>query len=174
MLDYLGLDLGRADPVARGLDNVVGAALEIDVTLIVHVAIVAGDAPSVDEFLRHRVWILPVLLHHYRVVGADRDFAGLAGFDRRAGVRIDHRDLVAGIGLAERFEAGLLHSPAIADEVVGLGLAEGLVELDLELLVDPARELRADRLGGAPDASQSELAVLLPRILDLAQRLERG
>ena len=85
MLDYLGLDLGRADPVARGLDHVVGAALEIDVTLVVHVAVVAADAPSIYELLRHRAGVLPVLLHHHRVVDTNRDLPGLAVFNRYAG-----------------------------------------------------------------------------------------
>src|ERR671932_96133 len=45
------LDLGAGDVVARGNDHVVGARLEPEVTVLVHLVRVAGDVPAVNYVL---------------------------------------------------------------------------------------------------------------------------
>src|SRR5215831_9306509 len=78
MLDNFGFDFGGADPIAGGLDDVIVPALEIDVTLSVDVAHIAGETPFAGELIAHRDGISPVLFHYYRTVAANRDLAGLA------------------------------------------------------------------------------------------------
>src|SRR5690242_904580 len=102
MFDYLGLDLGRSDAIAGSLDYVIRAALEKDVPVVVHVTEVAREAPFADELVAHRGGILPVLLHYDRAVAPNRDFAAFAILDGLA--VLQDRDIVARVGLAERFE----------------------------------------------------------------------
>ena len=77
------LDLEGADAVARRDDDVVGAALEPEVTVLVAVADVAGEIPlavrSVDETVGGLVRFLPVPGEEAREVGALGYLASLAG-----------------------------------------------------------------------------------------------
>src|ERR1039457_474751 len=56
MLHDLGFDFRRTDAIPGALDDVVVAALEIDVTLVVHVAKVAGHAPFARGAPAIRSW----------------------------------------------------------------------------------------------------------------------
>ena len=81
-LDDLRFDLGGTDAVARRLDDVVAAALEVEVAVVVGITHVAGHAPLAFELLFHRFRILPILAHHHRALAADRDLADFAVRDR--------------------------------------------------------------------------------------------
>src|SRR5262245_48481385 len=58
------LDLARADAIAARGDDVVVAALEEDVAILVDAPEVAGQQPVAGELLRRRPGIAPVLPHN--------------------------------------------------------------------------------------------------------------
>src|SRR5213075_2489776 len=93
------LDLARADPVAARGDDVVVAALEEDVAVLVDAAEVAGQQPVAGELGGRGLGIAPVLQHDDRVVPPTGDLAFLAGRQHVAGW-IDDGDLAARAGAA--------------------------------------------------------------------------
>src|SRR5271165_5969056 len=109
--------------------------------------------------------IFPVLAHYDRRVAPNCNLAALASIQRHALGR-DDRDVMTGVRFAQRFEPGLFDRAASADEIIRLGLAEALIELDLQFFVDPLGELWADGFGAAHDTTQLQLPVLFPRVLD--------
>ncbi len=112
MADQAVLDLARADAVARRGDDVVVAADEGDIALLVDDALVAGRHPVADEFVARRFRLAPVFQEHHRIRPFDRDLAELAGL-AHATVGADHRDGVPRHRLADR--AGL-STPSAAQE----------------------------------------------------------
>src|SRR6185436_5753540 len=147
MLHQAGLDLGRADAVARALDDVVGAALVPEIAVVVALALVAGAGPVADELVARGLRILPVLEEEHGIalvakVAMHRDLAQLAARQLLA-FAVDDRHPVPGVRPADR--AGL-HRPgrlAVADDVIDLGLAEHLVDRDPELGARPFDHRRA-------------------------------
>src|SRR5262249_5523189 len=83
-LDDLRFDLGRTDAITGGLDDVVSAALKVEVALVVAVAHVARHAPLALHFLLRGLRVLPVLAHHHRALLADGDLADFPVLDRLA------------------------------------------------------------------------------------------
>jgi hypothetical protein len=76
------LDLARTDPVAGGVDDVVGAAAIPEIAVAVADAAVAGDVPatvrSVAEAGGGALGLLPVAEHQLRVRRRERDVAFFA------------------------------------------------------------------------------------------------
>ena len=72
------LDLAGTDPVARRLDDVVGAALEPEVAILVAPRQVAGAQPGAAELGGRRVRPAPVFEQEGRVGAPDHDLAHLA------------------------------------------------------------------------------------------------
>jgi len=79
------LDLERADPVARGEDNVVSTPLEPEVAVFVFMREVAREVPlavgTVDETRCRLLRLVPVLGKEAGVVSTLGDLAGLAGLE---------------------------------------------------------------------------------------------
>jgi hypothetical protein len=98
---HRGLDLGRTDAVAGGLDEIIGAALEMDPAFRVAATHVAGAAPLAGELLPHRGRVVPAFAHHHRIVAPHRNLAGRTVRDRLAGA-VHQRHDVSRIRLAER------------------------------------------------------------------------
>src|SRR3546814_1486845 len=78
MLQEAVLDLARADAVAARRDDVVVAADEAQVTLVVQAALVAGHQPVAAELGGRGLRIAPVFEKHHRIGPADGDGAGSA------------------------------------------------------------------------------------------------
>ena len=85
-------------------DDVVVAAEELDIAVLVLDALVAGGHPVADELLRGGFGVLPVFEEHHRVGPCDGDLAGFAWFHTPSLV-IDHRDGVARNRQADRSAA---------------------------------------------------------------------
>src|SRR5581483_8478158 len=82
MFDNLGFDFSRTDSIAGSLDDIVVAALEINVALIVHVAHITSQAPFAGELVAHRGGIFPVFLHHHWAIAPDTNLSSFARFNR--------------------------------------------------------------------------------------------
>src|SRR3546814_1939606 len=67
MLQEAVLDLARADAVAARRDDVVVAADEAQVTLVVQAALVAGHQPVAAELGGRGLRIAPVFEKHHRI-----------------------------------------------------------------------------------------------------------
>src|SRR5574339_321451 len=83
VLDEAALDLRGPDAVARTLDDVVRAPLVPEVAVLIHLALVAGEAPVADELVLRRLRVLPVLEEEHGIgfavaAAVDRDLAQLA------------------------------------------------------------------------------------------------
>src|SRR3954462_13071950 len=83
MLEARGLDLEGPDPVARGDDHVVGAALVPDVAVLVHRRGVLRVEPLPAERLPARLLVVPIAERGMRIGSrAQADLAALALLDR--------------------------------------------------------------------------------------------
>src|SRR5262249_36622179 len=95
------LDLARADAIAARSDDVVVAALEVDIALLVHAPEIAGEQPVAGVLALRRLGIAPVLQHDDGIVPPAGDLAFFAG-RQEAAVLVDDRYLAAGAGAAAR------------------------------------------------------------------------
>src|SRR5271166_4087580 len=71
--DHDALDLGRVDVLTAGNDPVLDAILDVEITLIINFADVAGTEPAVIESAACGIRAIPVFLE--QDVGLDHDFA---------------------------------------------------------------------------------------------------
>ena len=136
VLDEGVFDLTRADAVARARNDVVAAAVEPEVTILVHVSEISRDQPVADEFLARRVRFVEVFEKHdgMRSLASDvplsspRDLVAIVVDDGNDGTwrRLAQRAGLDGKDLA-----------VIADDDVALGLAEALVDAESEFLLRP-------------------------------------
>src|SRR4051812_27499930 len=77
MLHQRMFDLGRADPVAGGGDDVVLAADIPEIAILVLNAEIAGEQKFAGIFLRRRIRVAPVLKHRARARLPHADDAAL-------------------------------------------------------------------------------------------------
>ena len=137
------------DPVRGRDDDVVGAAHEPEVAVLVLDRAIAGEVPAVVEDLGVGVVVAPVALHQPdRPLGLrrERDVALLAGPEALAVVR-DDVDVVARRRLAHRARAHL-EAGEVGDEVDGLGLPVAVVDRRPRRLAPGADDLGVERLAG--------------------------
>jgi hypothetical protein len=99
VLHSLRFDFGRPDPVARAFDHGVAASMKVKISLLVHMAEVARQAPFVFELVTHGCGVLPVLAHYYWRVAPNCDLTRLADLERYTFGR-DDRDFVSRVGVA--------------------------------------------------------------------------
>jgi G3E family GTPase len=92
------LDLARADAIARGGDDIVVAADEMDEAVLVEAPLVARGHPVADELRLRGAGLVPVAQEHHRDRAAHRDLARVRPARRRA-VLADHaRPVCPGTG----------------------------------------------------------------------------
>ena len=138
MRDERGLDLERPDPVAGRDDQVIGAALEVQVAVLVLVYPVAGTPrPS-----------------------RRRGAAEVSDEERRVGARIVehelpvlHAELDAGQRQPHRAGARR-HADRHAGQLAGLGLAVAVADLEPEAVAESADHLGVERLAGGHQRAQ--------------------
>src|SRR3954453_5901453 len=91
---------GPPDTKARRGDDVVIAADEGEIAVLVDHALVAGGHPVADELFPRGGGVAPVFQKHHRIRPLHRDLADLAGL-HRISYGVDHRDGVPGNGLTD-------------------------------------------------------------------------
>ena len=150
MADEGAFDLEGADAVAGGLDDVVGAADEVVIALLIRPDHVAGVVHAVAEGVARLFRVL--VIAHEQAAGTalgnvDAQFALLAALHVAPG-GVHHADVVVRAGNA-RGTGDRLH-PLVGDEQRRrLALAEGLVDLYAGEAVELVVDLRVERLAGA-------------------------
>src|SRR5215218_5289027 len=142
MPDQTILDLARSDAVAGRCDDVIFAADEIDIAIVVDAALVSGGHPVSDEFVSRRRRTLPVLQKHHRIRPLHRDLSDFVDGGARA-VLPDHLDLMAGYRLPDR--AGPRHAEEGTgrEHKVALGLPVELVDANAQRGLAPFQRLGA-------------------------------
>ena len=171
MLEADGLDLERADAVARRDDHVVGAALVPDVAVFVLSRRVFRVEPVAAEVGRRVVRPVPVAERVVRIrARAQADFAPLAARNGLL-VLVEDRHLPAGHRLAHR-ALPHVHERVVADERIRLGQPVVVEHRDAVLLPEPADRFRVQRLSGRADAPE-HLRVATSRVLDRHHRAHR-
>ena len=168
------LDFGRPDPVAGGRDDVVVAAEEMDIAVLVGDALVAGQHPVADELLRRRFRVLPVFEEHHRIRPAHRDLACLSRLQHPAAI-VDDRDVVPRNRLADRPAAAHPDRCAGRQDEIAFRLAVEFVDRDAEFLARPVIGLAPERLAAGADRPdrQVEAAANVVRAFQHAQRGRR-
>ncbi|MNO74353.1 hypothetical protein D3C76_653490 [compost metagenome] len=177
-----GLDLGGIDVLAAGHDHVLDPVADVDETVLVHVAAVAGVHPAAPQRLGGGFRLVPVAHHHVRAThgdladGAARHFV-VVGVDdahfhayRRYAGRIHlAAGLVFGAVVLRRQQGGQRrqfgHAVALG-ETGGGEHAAGAIE-----------QRRGDRRGTVADALQRaevELLQLRIGVARIQQHLDHG
>ena len=136
--DQRGLDLERADPVAGGDDHVVGAALEVQVAVLVARDAVAGVP-------RARVRLLAeVVQEERRVAGAGRSTSSPSTTSRSTP------------GSGRPIEPGPRRlAQRRAGQLAGLGLAVAVADPEPGGLVPGVQDLGVERLAGGDEALEA-------------------
>ena len=162
MLDQRALELEGADPVARGLEHVVGAADIGDVAVGVARADVAGVVEAVAHRLGGLLGVVGIALHqrHRPPRQVDAELAFVAGL----AVRIEQHHRVARQRLAHRARLDR-QARRIADHRGGLGLAEAVADLQAPGGPHLLDHLGVERLAGRDRLAQRGLPVA-ERLLD--------
>ena len=133
VLEEGALYLEGADAVAGGDDDVVGAADEPEVAVLVAGGAVAGDVPFATPGRGRRLGILPVLEKHRRCGAAQREIAHLARRALAATV-VDDAQLVPGERLAHRARTDR-QAGKVGGQELALGLAVAVLDHDAEGVV---------------------------------------
>src|SRR3954451_2509821 len=164
VLEAGGLDLERADPVARRDDHVVGPALVPDVAVLVLARGVLGVEPLPAERLAARRLVVPVAEGIVRV--RPRAQADLAALAARHGalVLVEDAHIPAGHRPPHRALADL-HEREVRDERIGLRQPVEVEHRDAVLGAEPADRLGVQRLAGAADDPEL-LRVARARVAD--------
>src|SRR6516165_6206976 len=87
------LDLGWAYAVAATGDDVIGATLKPEISVLVADPKIAGDQPVAGIFVPRCLGIAPVFQHHHRIRPPKGDVAGCSGRQGLAGVVDDGGDM---------------------------------------------------------------------------------
>ena len=149
------LDLARPDAESGGCDDVVVAAEEIEITVLVLDTLVAGGHPVADELLRRGLGILPVFQEHHRVGPGNRDLAGFARF-HPAPVLADDGDLVARHCAADRAGPADADRAAGSEHQIAFRLAVELVDRQAEFRTRPLIGFAPERFAARADRAQIE------------------
>ena len=120
------LDLSGTDTEARGRYDVVIAAEELDIAILILDALVASGHPVANKLLLGGFGVLPVFEEHDRIGPCDGDLAGFALFHTPSLV-IDHGDGVTRNRQADRSAAADPDSSARRQDQIAFGLAVELV-----------------------------------------------
>lgn len=142
MLDEGRFDFEGSDAVAAGFDDVVIAADEPEVAVVVLVALVSCIVIVASEDTLHDVFVFPIFFEEAwwaDVADVEGDVAGLAGLELVALI-VHDPDVVAGCGFAD---AAVLdgHEGVVGEDADGLGLAIEVVNLEAEGLFPDADDL---------------------------------
>src|ERR1700686_3860441 len=95
------LDFGRSDAIAGAGDDVVGAAVEPEIAVVVALRQIACYQPAIGVFIAGRLGVLPVFEHHHRIGTAEGEVADGAGRQGLACVVDDTSDM-SGDSTSER------------------------------------------------------------------------
>ena len=174
MLHQRMLDLGRADAIAGGGDDVVLAADVPEIAVLILHAEIAGEQEFAGIFLRRRLRIAPVFEHGQGAWLAHADDAALAAWLLLALV-VDDADVKTRRRLAHRAGADRKQVRVAADHEIALGLAKHLMGVDAKGLAHPAEQLAAERFTAGKDAAQLDAGMLhagLPHQLQRGRRQE--
>ena len=170
-----GFDFERADALARGVDDVVGAALEPEVAVLVDVRGVAGEVVAGElEVLLVARGVVPDLAHHPGPAGLDAQQPERVGRERVA-LLVEDRRLDARDGAAHR--AGTdVHARVVRDQLVpGLGHPPVVVDAPPIHAPAPAHHLGVERLAHRQHVAQRREVVLLGHLLPRRhQHAKRG
>jgi hypothetical protein len=150
MLHQAVFNLGGADSVAAGNDNVVVAAVEPEISFLVPMSGVAGQQPAVAEFLFGRIRLVPVAKKEHGVRRLHGNGAGFAGPDGTA-FFVNDLEAVAGNSLAHRAFLELHDRCAVANGEIGFGLTIKLVHCQAEHIPSPVQHLFAQPFAAARD-----------------------
>ena len=145
-------DLGRANPISRTLEHIVGAALVPEVACLIHRCQIARAAPVANELIACGGLVLPVAQKENGIclgfaaraipVAVNGNLAAHAG---RAAVTVfvDHGHIVTWIRTAHAARA---RGPAVgvADDVVDLGLPKHLIDTHAQGILAVSKDRLTD------------------------------
>src|ERR1043165_5381340 len=170
MADETILDLAGPDAIAGRSDDIIIAADEGEIALLVDDALVAGRHPVADEFLARRITATPITKKHHRIWPFHGDLAELARRAKRA-VAADHRDRVAGHRLADRAGAAHAERSAAREHEIAFGLAIELVDDEAKRRLAPFERLGPERFTAGAHRAQPD-SVAAAWIFFRAERAE--
>src|SRR5882672_9855459 len=165
-----GLDLSRADPVAPARDQIVVAADEAEVPLVVPDAQIAADQPVAAELRLRGGLVAPVAQEHHRIRASVGQASQLARW-KLAPLPVDDRHRVPWNGGPGPTRAHRREHGAVSDHQVALRLTVELVDGEAERAAPPLDQILAEALTTRGEAAETHARFYRS---GRAQQLQRG